>query len=125
MNTLIRIGLTLLGNALGLWLVSLLVDGVALSGSALVLAVLIFSVLVLVIQPIVGRLAEKYADSVRGLSSLVTTFIALVLTSLLSDGFDVDGVGTWIVATLLVWVITLAAGVLLPRFLLDRDTDNS
>lgn len=125
MNTLIRIGLTLLGNALGLWLVSLLVDGVALSGSALVLAVLIFSVLVLVIQPIVGRLAEKYADSVRGLSSLVTTFIALVLTSLLSDGFDVDGVGTWVVATLVVWVITLVAGVLLPRFLLDRDTDDS
>ena len=49
---MIRIGLTVAGNALGLWITSLLLgDDMSVSGAAFVLAVLIFSVLTLVLEP--------------------------------------------------------------------------
>ena len=46
--------------------------------------------------------------------ALIATFIALVVTDILSDGFTINGVGTWIAATVIVWVAALLAAFILP-----------
>ena len=55
--------------------------------------------------------------------ALIATFIALVVTDLLSDGFTINGVGTWIAATVIVWVSALLAAFILPFLGLKKYLD--
>ncbi len=121
---LIRIGLSLLGNALGLWVASLILDDMSVSGTAFVLAVVIFTVLTVVIQPLITKMAMQNAPALQGSSALVTTFIALLITDLVSDGLSISGLSTWIFATVIVWFFTMIAAWLLPLFILKEARDD-
>lgn len=112
---IIRIGLTLLGNALGLLLASLFIDGVSISGAAFVIAVLIFTVLTLVIAPLIERVARGNLEVLASGSALITTALALILTALISDGFSINGTGAWLIATVIVWLATALLGVVLAK----------
>ena len=46
--------------------------------------------------------------------ALIATLVALIVTDLLSDGLDIEGVGTWIAATVIVWLAALLAAFILP-----------
>ena len=120
-RTLIRIGLSLAGNAIGLLVAAIILDDMSLSGAAFLIAVVIFTVLTAVLQPLVSKVAEKNAPALQSGSALITTFLALVLTALISDGLDIDGAVTWILATVLVWLLTVIAGVVLAKLVL-KDT---
>jgi len=122
---LIRIGLSLLGNALGLWVASLILDDMSVSGTAFVIAVLIFTVLTAVIQPLVTKMAMQNAPALQGSSALVTTFLALLITELISDGLEISGLSTWIFATVIVWFFTMIAAWLLPLFILKEARDDN
>jgi uncharacterized membrane protein YvlD (DUF360 family) len=45
---------------------------------------------------------------------LISTFVALLITDLLSDGLEISGAGTWIAATVIVWLASLLAVFILP-----------
>jgi len=120
---LIRVGLALAGNALGLLITALILDKMSVSGAAFVIAVVVFTLLMLVLDPLVSRLAEKYADYLSGGSALVSTALALIITHWISDGLSISGAGTWILATVLVWLVTAIVGVLLARLVLKRFAD--
>ena len=114
-----RIGLTLAGNALGLFLASLLLSSdMSVSGVAFVIAVAIFSALTLVIEPLVTKVTRDRADFLSGGSALITTGLALIVTALISDGLSIDGIGTWVLATVIVWLVTAILGVVLARLFL-------
>jgi len=113
---MIRLGLLLVGNAIGLWIASLILDDdMRLSGLAFVLAVAIFTVLVAILVPLVSKAAERWADFLSGASALIATGLALLLTSLFSDGLSIDGIGTWVLATLIVWAAAAIVGIVLVR----------
>ena len=122
---LIRIALALLGNALGLWVASLLLDDMSVSASGFIVAVLIFTVLTVVLQPLIAKTAMQNAPALQGSSALVTTFLALLITTLIADGLSIDGVVTWILATIIVWLFTLIAAWLLPLFLLKEAAEKN
>lgn len=117
-RTITRIVLALVGNAIGLVLAAVLLDDMRLSGAAFLIAVVIFTVLTAVLQPLVPKVAEKSVPALQSGSALIATFLALLITSLISEGLDIDGTVTWILATVLVWLITLIAGVVLAKLLL-------
>jgi uncharacterized membrane protein YvlD (DUF360 family) len=112
---MMRLGLLLVGNAIGLWITSLILDDMQLSGLAFVLAVAIFTVLVAVLERLVSKAAEKWADFLGGASALIATGLALILTSWFSDGLSIDGIGTWVLATLIVWAAAAIVGIVLVR----------
>ncbi|MDG2232911.1 MAG: phage holin family protein [Ilumatobacter sp.] len=113
---MIRLGLLLAGNAIGLWIASLILDeDMQLSGLAFLLAVAIFTVFVAVLEPLVSKAADRWADFLGGASALIATGLALVLTNWLSDGLSIDGIGTWLLATLIVWAAAAIVGVVLVR----------
>lgn len=116
----IRIGLSLLGNALGLLIAAALLDDMEISGAAFVVAVLIFSVLTFVLSPAIDKMTEKSVDGMQSLSALVSTALSLWLTALISDGLSIAGIGTFLIATILVWLGTVIIGVVLARFVLRR-----
>ena len=113
---MIRLGLLLAGNAIGLWIASLILDeDMQLSGLAFVLAVAIFTVFVAILEPLVSNAADRWANFLGGASALIATGLALILTSWLSDGLSIDGIGTWVLATLIVWAAATIVGVVLVR----------
>ncbi|MGB9347879.1 MAG: phage holin family protein [Ilumatobacteraceae bacterium] len=122
---LLRIVISLLGNALGLWVASLILDDMSLSASGFVIAVVIFTVLTAVLQPLITKMAVQNAPALQGSSALVTTFLSLVITTLLTDGLSIDGVSTWIFATVIVWFFTMIAAWILPIFLLKEARENN
>ena len=64
----------------------------------------------------VKALVRTYAIALAGLASLLATFIALLVTDLVSSGLDIEGAGTWIGATLIVWLATMIVTFVIGMF---------
>ncbi len=126
---LARMALELLANAVGLLVAAWALDGFSMSASAFVVVVVIFSALKFVLDPLILKMSIQYVPALRGGIALVTTLISLVITSLVDDGLQIEGLDTWVLATLVVWLFGLIASLLLPVFVfkkvLSDDDDGS
>ena len=106
----------MLCNGAGLLLATLLLTGFRISWTAFIVAVLLMSVLLAVIAPVARKIAEKRAPQLLGGIALVAIFLSLLVTSLAVPGVQIAGLGSWIGATVLVWIGSLVASFLLPAF---------
>ncbi len=111
---LVRVAVAVAANAVGLIVAAALLDGVHLNGAAFVVAVVIFTVVFALMHPFLLLQMRRW----RGLaflgSALLATLIALIAADLLSDGLTIEGVGTWIAATVIIWLAALLAAFILP-----------
>ena len=64
-----------------------------------------------------GAVQTHSEARVLGAVGLASTFVALLLTNLISSGLAIKEVGTWILATLIVWVVTMLATWALSRWI--------
>lgn len=110
----VRTLIALVANAVGLLVAAAVLDGMHMNFSGFILAVVIFTVVFALMQPFLATQFRRARPAALGGVALIATFIALVVTDLLSDGLSIDGVGTWIAATVIVWVVSLLAGFILP-----------
>ncbi|NKY38059.1 phage holin family protein [Cellulomonas septica] len=115
---LIRTAIFLGSAALGLWAASLLLDDFALTVSGFLVALLVFVVAQWILSPLILKLAVRYADAFVGGVGLVSTFVALWVATLVGDGLTIQGVSTWILATLIVWLVTAICTAILPLIFL-------
>ncbi len=115
---LARVAIFLGSSAIGLLVAGWLVRGVSLSAWGFVTAVVIFTVAQAILSPFFLKMASRYASAFLGGIGLVSTFVALLLASLLSNGLSIRGVGSWIGATVVVWLVTAVATVVLPLLVL-------
>ena len=106
----------LLGNAVGLVVASLVLDDFEIDVTGFVVSLVIFTVAVALLTPFLQSVMQRNrsASAAVGGVALISTFAALVVTELLSDGLDISGVGTWIAATVIVWLGSLIAVFVLP-----------
>jgi hypothetical protein len=116
---LINTGVQLAAAAVGLIVAAVLLDGISLTVGGFLIAVVVFAVATAVLQPFVLKMAVKNAQAFMGASALVTTFLGLLITTLVSDSLTIDGASNWLVGTLVVWLATVLATLLIP-FLLVR-----
>lgn len=117
---LARITLSILSNAFGLFMASVFVDGFSIDGISFVIAVAIFSLATLILGPLIMKIALQNANYLMGGIALVTTFVGLVITDIVSDGISINGLSSWIIATLVVWVFSVIGSVLLPMILFKK-----
>jgi putative membrane protein len=103
----IRVLLAVGANAIALLLAAAVLDGVEVEAASFIVAVAIFSLASLVVRPVVAWIVTERVRPLLGVVALVTTFIVLVITDLLSDGLAIDGAIDWILATVIVWAATL------------------
>jgi hypothetical protein len=75
-------------------------------------------------QPMLRQIAIKSVEALQGATALVTTFVALLVTDLISDGLSIEGFWTWIAATVIVWLATLLAGLILGLIFLREVREN-
>ena len=85
-----------------------------LDAAGFILALIIFTVVFALMTPFLASQLRNRRSAALGGVSLIATFVALLLTDLLSDGLSIEGIGTWIAATVIVWVASLLAGFILP-----------
>jgi hypothetical protein len=108
--------LRLLANAVGLALAAWLLDGFTVTTAGFVSVVILFTVIEIVLDPLVLKLSIQYAPVLRGGVALVTTLIGLIVVTVVSDGLTVEGATAWVVGTLIVWLGGVLAALLLPLF---------
>ena len=118
---LIRTAIYVGSAALGLWIASILLDGFEIHAPGFLVATLIFAGTQFLLSPHVTKLSEQHAVALTGGVGLISTLVALVAASLLSSGLSIRGIGTWILATLVVWLVTSLGAWLLPLWLLKED----
>ena len=121
---LIRPGIALLGAAIGFIVAAAVLEGMELDGAAFVIAVIIFTVLTAVLEPLIEKIGDEHLSIIAAASSLITTFLALLITELVSKGLTIDGLDTWLFATLIVWVCTALATFILARMFIKDVRDN-
>lgn len=108
----------IISAAVGLLVAAAVVDGVTVSVSGLVIAVVVFAVLQSVLAPFLAKVAARNAPAFLGGIGLVSTFVALLVASSFSDALTISGgVGTWVAATVVVWLATAVATLALPALL--------
>ena len=108
----------LIANAVGLLVAAGVLDDMSIDGSTFMTAVLIFTAVEVLIQPLLTQIAVSNAGALVGSSALIATLVGLIVTEWLSDGLTIDGALTWVLATVIVWAAALLAGLILPVFLL-------
>jgi hypothetical protein len=115
---LVRTAIFVVSAAVGLLVAASLVDGVEVTASGFVVAVVLFAVIQSVLSPFIAKVTARNAAALLGGVGLLSTFVALWLTTRLGDALTIDGgAGTWIAATVVVWLATALATLLLPIIL--------
>lgn len=110
----VNLALSLGGNAIGLIVAAVILDDMSLNGAAFFIAVGIFTLSRLILQPLVIKISMKHATALGGSSALISTLAALIITDLISSGLSISGFVTWLLATVIVWAAALLAAFILP-----------
>lgn len=120
---LVSFVIQLAANALGLLVADWVLEDVKVSGTAFLVAVVIFTVVYAIAQPFLTQLALSKATALRGATALVATLIGLIITSLVSDGLSISGGLTWLEATVIVWIVSLLGTLILPLIFVKKKVE--
>ena len=120
----VRTAIGLAGNAVGLIVAALVLDKMDLDATAFIVAVVIFTVVLALMQPFLASQLRRRGSTALGGVALIATLVSLIITDLISDGFSIDGIGTWVAAAVIVWAVSLLAVFILPYFGLRRYLEN-
>ncbi len=110
----------LAANAIGLLVAASVLEDMEISGVAFAIAVVIFTVIEVIMQPFLTKMAAQSAKGLMGGTALAATLIGLIVTSLVSDGLAISGLTTWLLATVIVWLAGMLAGFVLPLIFLKN-----
>lgn len=119
-KTFISALLFMLSNAAGLLLAGMVLPGFSIGIFALVFATILFSLFEVILGPLIVKLARKRLPAIEGGIALVITFVGLFFTSILIHDMHLGGLINWLLASLIVWLGALLAGMILPRFLFTK-----
>lgn len=122
---LIRCAIFLGSAALGILAAVWLIPEVSVTAAGFITAVVLFAVAQTVLSPFITRLAERNAPAFLGGIGLVSTFVSLAIASTFG-GLSISGWRSWILATIVVWLVTALATLLLPLVVLrNRRAENN
>ncbi|MGO4105429.1 hypothetical protein AB4Y63_15890 [Leifsonia sp. YAF41] len=117
---LLRTLIFLLSATLGLLVASWLLPDVVLSVSGFIITIVVFALAQNVLSPFIMKVTARNAPAFLGGVGLLSTFVALLLATLFTGGLHISGWQTWILATLIVWLVTALATFFLPMIMLKK-----
>jgi len=122
---LIRAAIFLGTAAVGLLVAAAILPDFRFQPLGALIAIGIFALAQSLLAPFILKQARRSAPALLGGIGLVSTFLALLITSFFPGGINVTGniIVTWILATLIVWIITALGAWLLPLILLKDRAD--
>jgi len=111
---IVRTAIALAGNAVGLIVAAVVLSKVHIDVASFLVAVIIFTIVLALVQPFIAVQLRRRASSALGGVALIATLVALVITDVISSGFSISGVLTWVEAAVIVWGVSLLAVFILP-----------
>jgi putative membrane protein len=117
---LVSVLIRLAANAVGLVVATLFLHRMTISGTAFITAVAIFTAVEVVADPLLTKISLTHLPVLRGGVALVTTLVGLIVTTAVSDGLHISGFGTWLAATVIVWIAALVASLVLPLLFVKK-----
>jgi hypothetical protein len=121
---LVRTAIFIVSAAVGLLVTAAVVDGFEVTASGFLTAVLIFAVIQSVLSPFIAKVTARNAAAFLGGVGLLSTFVALWLTTVIGDALTIEGgATTWLAATVIVWLATALATLLLPIILVKTGVE--
>jgi len=109
--------LYLIGNALGILVAAAVLPNFSVTFISLLWVVVVFTVIVVVATPLLARLSLRYFPQLTGGISLVAILIGLIVAKLFTKDLTITGIETWIAAPVIIWIVSLIAGMVLPMIL--------
>jgi putative membrane protein len=125
LRLIVSFAIHLVANAVGLLVANLVLDDLTIDAGPFLWAVLIFTVVETFAGPLIMKIALQNAKGLMGGIALVVTFVGLLVTEIIADGFDINGVSTWIAATVIVWLAAMLAGLIIPVILVKRGVESA
>jgi hypothetical protein len=117
----IRIVASLVGIAAGIIIAAGLLDGFSASAGAIVAATIVFWVVHLIVDFVALRvLIRDPSVALAGLLALASTVVSLIIVNVVVSGLSISGAGTYLGATLIIWVTTTASVIAGGRRIRDR-----
>lgn len=104
----------LIANAVGLVVAAAVLDDMSLGSDGFLIAVGVFTLVNVLVLPLVQKQAITQSSALMGSTALVATLISLIVTTIVTDEMTIDGLTTWLLATVIVWGASLVGGLLLP-----------
>jgi len=120
---LVRLLIAFVANAVGLLVAAAVLDGMTLNVTGFVVSVVIFTIVFALLQPFLISVLRRGPGPVLGGVALIATLVSLVVTTLLTDGLSISEIGTWIAATVIVWLGAVLAAFILPYLGLKKYLD--
>jgi len=100
--------------AIGLIVADVVLDGLSIVYPiGFVVAALLFGLIQALLTPFFESITEKNASVLTGAVGLFSAFVALFITAAISDNITVDGLTTWFLAALIIWLASMAAAFIL------------
>lgn len=109
MNYAQRAGLVLASSAVALLAAAIIFDRFTISTLGFPIVVIVFTLVSLVAKPLTESLVRQHAREVYWATGLIATWLTLLITDLVSDGIQIEGIGTWVFSTVIVWVAAMGA----------------
>lgn len=113
----------LIANGVGLLIAAAVLSGFKIDPLSFVVAVIIFSGVQGILGPLLEKMSRNSLPQLMGGVALVTVFFGLLITDVLMSGMVIGGLSNWLAATLLVWLGSLIASILLPIYVFKQLTD--
>ncbi|NRQ49882.1 phage holin family protein [Aeromicrobium stalagmiti] len=106
------IAISAAANAVSLGFAAWIFDRFDIRFGWFLVAVVLFTALTVLLRGIVVNTVNRFARGYTILGGLVLTFLGLLLTEVVvpESGFFIDGWGTWLGVTLIVWAAGVAYG---------------
>lgn len=120
MRLLAKILVSLAVNAIALLVAAIVLDDFRIDELSFPVVVVIFTAVELVARPALETVIDENAQWLASFVGLAAAFVTLLVTDLLSDGLDIEGVGTWVIASLIVWGGGLVASLLVADRIMRR-----
>ncbi len=120
MRTLAAAVVGLIANSIALIVGAIVLDKMTLNGLGFVVAVVVFTGTGLLVEPLIRQSAMRRNQALLGSTALIATLVALIVTVIFTDGLQISGGLTWIMATVIVWLVALGARLLLPLLIFKR-----
>jgi hypothetical protein len=120
MRLVARLVTSVVAAFVALLIAALLLDDFKIDEIAFPLVVGIFVLVILVARPAIENLIDENFQWAASFVGLVAAFVSLLVTDLLSDDLDIEGLVTWILASLIVWAAAIVADLVVGRWLERR-----
>ncbi len=109
-----------LAALIGIIVANLFLEGMTVDTRSYFSVAIIFAIIQAILSPLISNMAEKNAPAFTGGIGLLSTFVALFITNIALSGITVSGFSTWILASLIIWLVTAIAVFILPFLLVKK-----